>query len=136
MNSSGTEKNNQTTTNSSSSKEINSSDIFRQKNGKHSMNTDERSAATSTSSLIDSNQATSVSRIMRNTSLNLTSSSSSGQASKRLVIKNLKGAIILNIIVNHIFTPHKWPGFFSGLRLSMRSITEKYGYDTCFLFFL
>jgi translation initiation factor 2B subunit (eIF-2B alpha/beta/delta family) len=56
---------------------------------KNSMNTDTNSKAAM--SLIDSNQNVPINRIMRNTSLNLTNSSSSGQTSKRLVIKNLKG---------------------------------------------
>jgi len=58
---------------------------------KNSMNADTNSKAAM--SLIDSNQNVPINRIMRNTSLNLTNSSSSGQTSKRLVIKNLKGSL-------------------------------------------
>ena len=58
---------------------------------KSSMNTDGKSKTSM--SLVETNQTavTPINRIMRNTSLNLTNSSSSGQTSKRLVIKNLKG---------------------------------------------
>ena len=58
---------------------------------KNSMNASTNSKAAM--SLIDSNTNVPINRIMRNTSLNLTNSSSSGQTSKRLVIKNLKGSL-------------------------------------------
>jgi cullin-4 len=72
-------------TDSNKEKEEATTSIFRLKNSvKKSMDTD----GSTSSKSVDSNAP--LNRIMRNTSLNLTSSSSSGQASKRLVIKNLK----------------------------------------------
>ena len=67
--------------------------LFQQKSIGNLMNSDEKNSSKAS---IDSNQTSSVSRIMRNTSLSLTSSSSSGQTSKRLVIKNLKGHFFIS----------------------------------------